>query len=263
MVLGLLWCNVGFADNCHDYLKHEANYNQSNTHLKFEFKSTSNKTIKIYDWGLLSKSGDYMKKTSNPFYVRPYSVITKDLYVGDLNLDVAGRYQYYCTFETKTTSQKKSKKKKKGGFKWWYILVGLGILMAIGAIMEQAEKKRDSKKSTKTSSTTSTSSGSFIEDVWKGKKSLGETFWLYYIVVNGVITFGAGFLMGMQDNNIFFVAAIASNIWTGVGTWNSSTNYQLQKIKAKQPHGWAYAAKVLIVMGFISLVAQAIELFNL
>ena len=44
---------------------------------------------------------------------------------------------------------------------------------------------------------------------------------------------------------------------------DSSTNYQLQKIKAKQPHGWAYAAKVLIVMGFISLVAQAIELFNL
>ena len=67
----------------------------------------------------------------------------------------------------------------------------------------------------------------------------------------------------MNDNDIFLIAALLSNIWAGVGTWNSSTNYQLQKIKAKQPYGWAYAAKVLIVLNFLTIAGQTILLFNL
>ena len=92
---------------------------------------------------------------------------------------------------------------------------------------------------------------------------LGETFWLYYVIINGAISFGAAFFAEMNDNNIFLIAALVSNIWAGVGTWNSSTNYQLQKIKAKQPHGWAYVAKVLIVLNFLTIAGQVILLFNL
>ena len=50
--------------------------------------------------------------------------------------------------------------------------------------------------------------------------------------------------------------ALISNIVTMVGVWNSSTNYQLSKIKKKQPYGWAYAAKVSVVLNGLSILAQ-------
>ena len=120
-----------------------------------------------------------------------------------------------------------------------------------------------SKSSSKNSSTNLADSGNLIEDVWEGRKPLGESFWLYYFIVNGIISFGAGFLAEMNDNNIFLLSALLSNIWAGVGTWNSSTNYQLKKIKAKQPYGWAYGAKIVIVLNFLTMAGQAILLFNM
>ena len=114
-----------------------------------------------------------------------------------------------------------------------------------------------------TSSKNFSNNDNLIEDVWEGRKPLGESFWLYYFVINGIISVGAGYLADANDNNIFLIAALISNIWAGVGTWNSSTNYQLQKIKAKQPYGWAYGAKILIVLNFLTIGGQAILLFNL
>ena len=142
-------------------------------------------------------------------------------------------------------------------------------MWVIGAIIEQAEK--DNKKGTQSKSSktklktanVSSSNNNLVENVWNGLLPLGETFWIYYVIINGAISFGAGFLAEMNDNNIFLIAALVSNIWAGVGTWNSSTNYQLQKIKAKQPHGWAYVAKVLIVLNFLTIAGQVILLFNL
>jgi hypothetical protein len=264
VVLGLLWCNVAYPANCNDELDHSWSYNSSEA--KFEFKSRSSKTIYILKLNIISASGGVMKSMKNSWgyalRIKPYGFVTHNTNITSINPDLmsTSKSSYLCTYtEPKgTVDYSKNTKKKKSGFKWWYILVGLGILMAIGAIMEQAEKKGDSEKSTKTSSTTSTSSGSFIEDVWKGKKSLGETFWLYFIVINGIISFGSGYLSESNDNNIFLLAAIAANIWAGVGVWNSSTNYQLQKIKAKQPHGWAYAAKIAIVLNFLLLTSQVV-----
>ena len=261
------------TEDCHNFLEHSANYKENNKYLEFKFKSTSSKTIKIYDWGLLSKSGDYMKKSVYPFYIKPYGVIYKDLNVSDLNLDVSANYQYYCSFESKPKAQKQTYNFKKGNWftnlDWWeYILITLVALGIIGKIIEANEgnssknKKKPVSKS-ETSSKSSSNNDNLIEDVWKGRKPLGESFWLYYFVINGIISVGAGYLADANDNNIFLIAALISNIWAGVGTWNSSTNYQLQKIKAKQPYGWAYGAKILIVLNFLTIGGQAILLFNL
>ena len=111
------------------------------------------------------------------------------------------------------------------------------------------------------------SSNSFgIEYTWKKRlkgKSKTSILKLFDMAINGIISFGAGFLAEMNDNNIFLLSALLSNIWAGVGTWNSSTNYQLQKIKAKQPYGWAYGAKIVIVLNFLTMAGQAILLFNM
>ena len=40
--------------------------------------------------------------------------------------------------------------------------------------------------------------------------------------------------------------------------WNSSTNYQAAKLKLKQSYGWAYAAKIAIVLNFLLLTSQLI-----
>ena len=195
--------------------------------------------------------------------IRPYGFNSYRMHTHGLNPDLlnSSKSFYWCTYtERKGTfdASKYVKKKKSGGFKWWYILVGIGILWIIGAIGLQVEKKGHSNKSTKTSSTKSTSSGSLIEDVWKGKRSLGETFWLCFIVINGIISFGSGYLAESNDNNIFLLAAIAANIWAGVGVWNSSTNYQAVKLKLKQSYGWAYAAKIAIVLNFLLLTSQVV-----
>ena len=151
------------------------------------------------------------------------------------------------------------------------MIFALPILGFIIKAYEDTNKKKPTKTSSVApskvpsakSSTTLVDSGNLIEDVWEGRKPLGESFWLYYFLINGIISVGAGYLAEANDNNIFLIAALISNIWAGVGTWNSSTNYQVQKIKTKQPYGWAYGAKILIVLNFLTISGQAILLFNL
>jgi len=126
---------------------------------------------------------------------------------------------------------------------------------------QEAEVKHE--EITEVKSSTTSSDDNFIEDVFEGKKPLAETFWLYYVLANGLISFGAGYLADMNDNNIYLIAVLISNIWAGIGTWNSGTNYQLEKIKSGQPYGWAYGAKIMITLNFLTIAGQAILLFSL
>ena len=41
--------------------------------------------------------------------------------------------------------------------------------------------------------------------------------------------------LGSTDNNLFVIPGAISNIFTMIAVWNSSTNYQLLKIKQKKP----------------------------
>ena len=157
-------------------------------------------------------------------------------------------------------------------------ILGLAIMLPIfilvikfiaGVVDEfKIQKSKDEavakhEEITEVESAATSSDDNFIEDVFEGKKPLAETFWLYYVLANGLISFGAGYLADSNDNNIYLIAALVSNIWAGIGTWNSSTNYQLEKIKSGQPYGWAYGAKIMIVLNFITIVGQAILLFSL
>ena len=279
VVLGLLLSGNAYAEKtCGDEIDWSANKN--GTSYEFEFKSTSTKTIYITKLQLDTSSGQEMKSSTNKsrgylLSVRPFGLATYKVNTSGLNPDIvkSSKVALWCTYTqpTGTFDYSKYNKKKESWFKWWYLIFAIPILGLIIQASEDKDKKKSNKTSSATpskasstkSSTNLADSGNLIEDVWEGRKPLGESFWLYYFILNGIISFGAGFLAEMNDNNIFLIAALISNIWAGVGTWNSSTNYQVQKIKTKQPYGWAYGAKILIVLNFLTISGQAILLFNL
>ena len=259
IILGLLWSNIANAE-CGDEINPTWSHNDFNA--TFDYKSTSAKTIYITKIDILTSNDGVMKSIKNHrlgyvLSIRPYGAATKKVSIRNLNLNLIDAASWWCSYVRPAgkPSDLSLKKKKKGSwFKWWYILVGLAAFSIIARVIDAS--KTSTKKVEKKSLKKSANNENFFEDVWTGKKPLGETFWLYFFVINGIISFGAGYLAVSNDNNIFLLAAAASNIWAGVGVWNSSTNYQLEKIKEKQPYGWAYAAKVAIVLNFLTLISQ-------
>jgi hypothetical protein len=145
IVLSLLLSNNIFEkasaeESCYDFIKETVQYNTSNTVLQFDFKNTSRKTIKIYSWGLLRKDGSTLKKGSYPVYLKSKDSAISQLRVNDLNLNMAGNYEYYCKFEKEPKVKKKKYKsnKSKNGFEWWYLLF---IPAVVGLIGGTSKKK--------------------------------------------------------------------------------------------------------------------------
>ena len=252
----------------------DGTFSQKGNSYTVNYKNSSDDSITITNVGIYIKNGKkIIKEISASEYIKPYGIGSTKINFYDLNKDLVGEPFFRCVIGKSKEVQKKQDywdnlNKKKGGFKWWYLIIGYVAFMVIRAVIAETSSK-DKTSNTKQEETSEVKSSSkssddnFIEDVFEGKKPLGETFWLYYVVANGIISFGAGYLADVNDNNIFLIAALISNVWAGIGTWNSSTNYQLEKIKSGQPYGWAYGAKIMIVLNFLSIAAQAILLFSL
>ena len=276
VVLSLLWCNVTFAD-CGLSKKVDVTAHWSgDSAWRLEFFNHNSQAIVITEISYYStKAG-----ASNGILYRTYKENIRVngnsersyVHSTNMNYDMVKSFATDCVKASSIGNSDYLKPFQKkswfADFKWWeYVLIALVVLGIIGAISDANEKSSGKSKKKPISKATTSSKNSpdnenLIEDVWEGRKPLGESFWLYYFLVNGVISVGAGYLADANDNNIFLIAALISNVWAGVGTWNSSTNYQLQKIKDKQPYGFAYAAKIMIVLNFITIIGQAILLFG-
>jgi len=278
LVLFLIFFNIissAFAEKgCNEHLDLSWSYNSSKATATFNFKSTSPKPIYIKSLDISTANNQLMiekKYNSSKYgrsanYVLYLSAFGKDSYtfsISHLNLDLikTGLGGYYCTYikpEPRKTPNL-TPKKDKSWFKWWYLLFIIPALGLISGFIEDSKKKinkTETKTQEKKVNRSKVYPGNLIEDIWDGKKSLGESFWLYFILINGIISFAAGFFSELNDNNFYLIPALISNIVTMVGVWNSSTNYQLSKIKKKQPYGWAYAAKVSVVLNGLSILAQ-------
>ena len=143
MLSGNIFEKASAEESCYDFIKETVQYNTSNTVLQFDFKNTSRKTIKIYSWGLLRKDGSTLKKGSYPVYLKSKDSAISQLRVNDLNLNMAGNYEYYCKFEKEPKVKKKKYKsnksnKSKSGFEWWYLLF---IPAVVGLIGGTSKKK--------------------------------------------------------------------------------------------------------------------------
>ena len=274
--------NVFAEDSCNDFYDFSWSVNSSKTKATFEVKSTSPKPIYITQILIQTKSGGVMKKiTRNSkygtranfvMYISAYGKSDYTTSVSSLNPDLIGAGKseaiLYCSFikPKPREVQNLNIKKEKSWFKWQYIFLIPLAFVFFGWVIEQFEGSKTNKKSKrlrpKQYSDYTTNTENFIEDVWEGRKPLGESFWLYFIVANFIISFGSAFLLEYFDSKFFLIPLIASNVWAGVGTWNSSDNYQKEKIKQKQGYGWAYTAKVFIVLNFLALAGNVIDIFN-
>ena len=279
LVIGLFWFNNAVASCINDF-DGEWKYSNNKTYVNYTFRNNSDQWIKIIRVGLETKTGQEMTSKNVNIFLKPFGVASSRFYVGDLNLSVPRNAFHTCIYKkpSKSELEKKpktlqdliGKKKKKSWFKWWYILVGIFILGIIGYILEEMDKGKNNKTKsnekmrsiTRKASSPLAEGENFIFDVFEGKKPLVQTFWFVFIILNFIISFISGLAAEGLDNDFFLLGAVVSNVWAGIGTWNSATNYQLEKIKKQEPYGWSYAAKILVVLNFISFAGQAILLID-
>ena len=283
MVLVLLWCNPVIA-SCGDDIEFVWKYVGKDrvTHVKknyahyakFSFKSTSDKTIRITRISLLTADGNIVKRDKyNEFYIKPYGKDSDLMYgMSDLNLDVVTSGSYGCTFENPPAASKTRTKKSKSSIgawiKWIAIVVvgGAAFLMLIGYLDEKKESKTKNKNVSKTSKDPPTISEAalfnLIKKIWEGDEDLVKAFWIYFIVISNIVWFIGGFLYGALNALWILIFPLAVMIITAGGAWNSSTKYKNQKLKEKKGYGWAIAAKVVIVLGFLSLAGNFADLLK-
>ena len=115
--LSLLINSSLFADHCGHDVDRSWKYTSSKSYASWTFKNKTDKSIVITHIGLYSKGDKIMADVKKDIYLKPFGVAYGKIYVGDLNLDVAGQGFTRCRYGTVT--KKKStplKPKKKKGF---------------------------------------------------------------------------------------------------------------------------------------------------
>ena len=168
-------------------------------------------------------------------------------------------------YKAKKQDLNKLIKEDKGWWRWWYLLIiPLSVWIYDSGIFSQNKSKSNKNKKAPQAIIKERKNGEdFLSDLLEGRKSLAETYWLYFVLINAAISVGSGYLFGKNDNYFYFIPTLISNVVTSVAVWNSSTFFQLKKIKEKRPYGWATAAKVSVVVNALFIVVQAIILLNL
>ena len=84
---------------------------------------------------------------------------------------------------------------------------------------------------------------------------MSKTFWLYCILATVIVSFISGLLLATMGA-IIFIAPVVMIIWSNTGLWRSSEIYKNQKLNNKQSYGWATAAKVYVVLNYITTLSQ-------
>ena len=136
IVLGMLWFNNAAA-SCTTDIKGEWEYTNNETYVNYKFTNNGDKWIKITRVGLWTESKQTVIEKTVNIYVKPFGIASTRFYVGDLNLSVVKTGFRACMYEKPSESNLRKefqKKKEKSWFKWWYILVGIGILLGIKEI---------------------------------------------------------------------------------------------------------------------------------
>ncbi len=98
---------------------------------------------------------------------------------------------------------------------------------------------------------------------------MGFSFWIAYALLTTINFFLFSILDDYAAKNnlnslipqIFAWVVIGCYIFSCIGSWNSATNYKLQKIRTKEPFVWATAAYVTIVVMSILLGLGVIQGF--
>ena len=91
------------AGSCNNLININWNMWENKGYASFTFKSSSSSTIKIYDLILKTDSGATVAEYGKDFYIAPFNVVDKKIYIGNLNKDVIKSSSYLCVQEEKKT----------------------------------------------------------------------------------------------------------------------------------------------------------------
>jgi len=271
LIIFIFVTNVANSESTKDYLKKNSEFTGNAWYLNFHnnhgSKSITLKKVDVWFSECKIKSGNpdriYSLKGKK---IRPYS---------DGRILVTSRFPYnnkfcyvvYANF-AKPYSQPRNitlkKPKDESWFKWWYLLAIPLFGLVAGFYDDYKKNTSRNKKSNINKASTSSEelTGDLFDDLLFGRYSLPLSYWIWFVLVNGVVSGIAFYFAEVKDNLFYLLPALLSNVVTSVGTWNSSTNYQLQKIKEKKTYGWGYAAKVSVIINALNMIGQSIVLIN-
>ena len=136
------------------------------------------------------------------------------------------------------------------------ILIIVGLMYFLNSLNIKDEKKKVKASSKLKNNKTNKTSSNFIEIVWNGKETMSKTFWLYCILITGIVSLITGMLSPLIGNYLFIVPMVVI-FWSNIGLWNSSSNYKAKQLNKKKSYGWATAAKFYVVLSFIYTLSQA------
>ena len=155
IVLGLLWCNIGFAENVYDYLesnlkKTEGNTLILNTHNKHKSKTIILDRIEIWFSKCSSKSG---------IADRIYKIDKRNIPYSDQRAIITYNFNHresYCSIvfakfdepyqkEISDSSRKKTKKSNSGSY-WPTTIFFILLFMGFYAMVTRATKVKKNKK---------------------------------------------------------------------------------------------------------------------
>ena len=170
-------------------------------------------------------------------------------------------------FYKKSKSTENTKLRSSSGVKeyWWVVILLIGIIFFV-----YTQTKKDLNINTERSFKPKIrETHNIITQFVEGKKSLGFSFWIAYALLTTINFFLFSILDDYAAKNnlnslipqIFAWVVIGCYIFSCIGSWNSATNYKLQKIRTKEPFVWATATYVTIVVMSILLGLGVIQGF--
>ena len=268
LVLSFVIGKPSYANECGNDFDQSWKYTSNNSYASWTFKNKSDKSIVITHIGLKSKDGRYMADEKTNINLKPFGVSYGNIYVGDLNLDVAGTGFTRCKYgkvssSNKSSSSSSNRSSSSSGSIWPGVIIAMIIMfvfVALGSIGDKLRLSMAPSYNPKMRKKINSQGPKLIEKVWHGNETLSKTFWLYCILIGLVVSLISGVLMGLIGN-IFVIIPIIYFVWCSIGLWNSSNKYQNSRLKLNLPYGWAIAAKVWVVLNLFTVFGQTILLF--
>ena len=281
VVLGLLLNVKSFAqESCGDFIEFSWWYagddgiskiskEDNPGWARFEFKSTSDKDITITRLYLFTADDKEVVNTSRNVFIRSFGKAHSMMFsLATLNLDVVKTASYSCKFGKQSDQAFQKNLEKDWGVKlnWdkksngtntaiaW--ILGLAFILVVGYLWYDAQNSPQKKNTVKKyREEKKYSDTNLIEKVWNGKETMTKTFWLYCILFVGVVSFISGIFLA-SFGIVGFLIPGAVIIWSNTGLWRSSSIYQNHKLKSGQTYGWATAAKVYVVLNYLTTLSQ-------
>ena len=126
-------------------------------------------------------------------------------------------------------------------------------------LKEKTIKETTTKKTTKRISNSNKESSGLIKTFWEGEYSLGQSFWVYGVLLN--LIFSLPLIYADMNVNslsegaatlflLYFAFFIAAYVWINVGIWKSATKY------AKKKSTWGGVAKVAVVLSVLNSISR-------